>query len=383
MHTNRPHVFSVSDKAFSSLMATSSDQTIIISGDSGSGKTEACKHVLKHVLDSSLIASRGDDLHSRQVEVRSALIRSGSLLETFGNARSEQNKNSSRFGRVTEVGVASGGGDLTSAKIFHFCLGTERLTCSSKPNFHVFSYMIAGVSRDLLNQMGIDKDRIESHDFLRGRVTVDEDALIGYSRMRTSFDTLGMTVQQLSQLYSVLGAIIRLGDIKFQKSNVASQPEVPQSDTKTSSDLFTLSPELEKSWSNHRLHSVVLTGLMAAVVAQQRSSAAVKGAKEEVNFWENETKKSDNDVAAEIANEETVKVVGDLLKVDHETVKAVLLRTERGEARNIFQASLIRDVIARQLYNGLFTWLGKQLNFIANHNLLVKSINLFILFIYQ
>jgi hypothetical protein len=294
--------------------------------------------------------------------MRTALIRSGSLLEIFGNARSEQNKNSSRFGRVTEVGVAPGSGNLTSAKIYHFCLGTERLTCSNQPNFHVFSYMIAGVARDLLSQMGIDKSKTESHDFLCGRVTIDQDALIGYSRMRAAFDTLGITVRQLSEVYYIVGAIIRLGDIKFQKSNVASQPEMPQSNAKTSSDLFTLSPELKRSWSNHRLHSVVSAGLMAALVGQQRSSAALKGAKNELYFWENMNKLSDSAMAAEITNEETVKVIGDLLKVDHEAIKAVMLRMNHGGAKNVSQASLTRDMIARQLYSGLFTWLIMQIN---------------------
>lgn len=363
VHSNQPHVFSVSDKAFSSLMATASDQTILISGDCGAGKTEACRHVLKHVLDSSLIACRGDELSSRRRDVRDALLQGGVLLEAFGNARTDQNKNSSRFGRGTQVGVAPDSGALTSANISQFLLGMDRLICPEKENLHVFSYMLAGVSRDLLSGMGINKDEIENHKFLCGRVTVDQDALKGYSRMRASFDAFGLTSRQLERLFSVVGAIIRLGDIKFQvKSKVASQPEVRQADGRTALRSVSLPNKIRKCWSNHHLSSIVVTGLMATAIGQQRASAAIRGADKEVKFWKTEDKESaDGDLPAELTGNETVQIVSDLLQVSCESLKNVMLRFENGDARNVSQASQVRDVTVTQLYNGLFAWLGKQL----------------------
>ena len=358
MYTNKPHVFSTSNKAISSLLATSSDQTILVSGNSGSGKTETCKYILKYIFDSSVVVARGDELKSKQKDLSNVLLRSGVVLEAFGNARTAENKNSTRCGRGTELGISRDSGVMTSARISHFCLDCARVTCNDRHNFHVFSYMVAGLSRDLLTRMGINKDEVTNHRFLGDRVAVDGDAVRNYARMRAAFQTLGISSQQLEKLFSVLGALIQLGDIKFKTENSTGEKR----DKKLESKLFQLPSEVQKSLKNYCVDSIVSSGLLVALLGQQRSAVAVKGAKKMVKVWKEEDKRSSE--ADVLTCSEEAKIVADLLEVSFESLQRVLLSTARGEARSPQQASQTRDVTVRQLYKGVFAWLGKKLKLI-------------------
>ena len=106
-----PHIFAVADRMYHLLVATHESQAIIVSGPSGSGKTETCKYVLRHLAYVS--KDRRDAASSKSSqELGQLLVKTNPLLEAFGNAETVLNKNSSRFGKFTQVIVSREGAIL-------------------------------------------------------------------------------------------------------------------------------------------------------------------------------------------------------------------------------------------------------------------------------
>ena len=143
----------VAEDSFQALLADEQNQSIIITGESGAGKTEACKIILAYIARANENVFKGDpmqDLHtpgttsasnSEQIEsVETYVLDSNPLLEAFGNAKTTRNINSSRFGKFIQVNIHSQTRNIFSAQILTYLLEKSR-TCSvadGERSFHIF-----------------------------------------------------------------------------------------------------------------------------------------------------------------------------------------------------------------------------------------------------
>lgn len=134
-----PHVFAVADAAYSSVVQTRRSQVCIVSGESGAGKTETTKFLIRHVL--SRCSGHHGNLHEK-------INQMSPVLESFGNAQTVMNHNSSRFGKYMEItfdnhGVVNGG------LLSDYLLERSRVVNhgTGERNFHVFYYFCAGVAQ--------------------------------------------------------------------------------------------------------------------------------------------------------------------------------------------------------------------------------------------
>uniref|UniRef100_A0A8D2IWB1 Myosin IB n=1 Tax=Varanus komodoensis TaxID=61221 RepID=A0A8D2IWB1_VARKO len=142
----RPHIFALSDEAYRSLRDQDKDQCILITGESGAGKTEASKLVMSYV---AAVCGKGAEVN----QVKEQLLQSNPVLEAFGNAKTVRNDNSSRFGKYMDIEFDFKG-DPLGGVISNYLLEKSRVVKQPRGerNFHIFYQILSGGSEDLLSK---------------------------------------------------------------------------------------------------------------------------------------------------------------------------------------------------------------------------------------
>ncbi|KAM7534154.1 hypothetical protein Aperf_G00000109723 [Anoplocephala perfoliata] len=232
-----PHPFAIADKAFRDMRMQKESQAIIVSGESGAGKTETTKHVLRYLTE-------GYGADAGVIEQR--IIDSNPLLEAFGNAKTVRNNNSSRFGKFIEVGfdkqAAVCGGSLE-----HYILEKGRLVRQSpnERNFHFFYQLFAGAPDNLRKSLGLTTpddflylsrgctryflQPQNHHSLSEDRLSHDQkeygplhdikmDDLEDYKTSIKVMTEMGLNESIQNSLFSILAGILHLGNVIFQES---------------------------------------------------------------------------------------------------------------------------------------------------------------------
>eukprot|EP01133_Synstelium_polycarpum_P004385 gene4385-5131_t len=205
-----PHIYSVADKAYRALRSEHENQCIIISGESGAGKTEASKYIMQYIA--SITGS------SSEVErVKHQILESNPLLEAFGNAKTLRNNNSSRFGKYMEIQF-NYAGDPEGGKITNYLLEKSRVVAQTvgERNFHVFYQLLAGATpaeRDAMSLLPIGE-----YAYLnKSRCTTADgvDDVVGLKQTRNAMKVVGITVDEQTMIFRLLSAILLLGNVTF------------------------------------------------------------------------------------------------------------------------------------------------------------------------
>ncbi|PNF43556.1 hypothetical protein B7P43_G03903 [Cryptotermes secundus] len=155
-----PHIYAIAGSAYRFLRDRNEDQCIVVSGESGAGKTEAARIVLQFVA----LASG----QSREVMImKERLVQAGPLLEAFGNAKTYRNDNSSRFGKYLDIEFDYKG-DPLGGTITNYLLEKSRVTCQAQGerNFHIFYQLLTGADIQLLKSLKLQRN-LDNYAFLR------------------------------------------------------------------------------------------------------------------------------------------------------------------------------------------------------------------------
>ena len=153
-----PHVFAIAEKAFRNLKSQQKRQCIIISGESGSGKTETARHLVQFF---AAVSGGGNSVEN----IKRVISQSNPLLEAFGNAKTLRNDNSSRFGKYFEIMFDRFGKPL-GGKITNYLLENSRVCNVPKKerNFHIFYQLLAGTDSKMREQLGLTN--LEDYKYL-------------------------------------------------------------------------------------------------------------------------------------------------------------------------------------------------------------------------
>ncbi|KAL2081193.1 hypothetical protein ACEWY4_023046 [Coilia grayii] len=245
-----PHIFSSAERAYHMMLQERRPQCFIISGESGSGKTEACKHILKHLAARS--SPKGFALEPRMkhalfegilpsiqhmyappayscmvIGLSSDLVISLSqvncVLEAFGHAKTQMNHNSSRFIKLLTVQYCEKRRTILRARVQAYMLEKARLTCTPKQqlNFSIFTLMAEGLSAEEKSNLYLNN--LLTHRLLSGTET-GEAPPVGTANaqsrerlaaLKQALRALGLNKLEVENVFVVLSALLHLGDVCF------------------------------------------------------------------------------------------------------------------------------------------------------------------------
>jgi myosin-5 len=224
----KPHVYKIANDALVEMLygkqslhenAAARNQSVVVSGESGAGKTEASKHVMNFLIaadrERKMESDRGaDEVHLGDA-IRKVLVESNVIFEAFGNSKTVRNDNSSRFGKYIKLQYSEDN-QLISAYSETFLLEKSRLmnVGIGERNYHVFYQLLRGEKDPLLISKLKLRDPSEFKMLLDGNgvaLTSDMDPL--YGELRQALGTLGCSVQEIHYLWGVVAAILHMGNL--------------------------------------------------------------------------------------------------------------------------------------------------------------------------
>ncbi|XP_032682960.1 myosin-IIIb-like isoform X2 [Odontomachus brunneus] len=205
---NPPHIFAVADAAYQALLHQRQNQAIVISGESGAGKTESANLLLKQLVYLSKAPNR--NLEERILQINP-------IMEAFGNATTGINANSSRFGKYLDLTMTKAG-KVTGARISVYLLEQSRVVAQAEGerNFHIFYYMYDGLEADnRLSEFFLDSSLRRYHRYLTHHSHTSQTHIDKFQQLKVGFKVLGFQDSEVDTVYRVLAAILHLGDIEF------------------------------------------------------------------------------------------------------------------------------------------------------------------------
>ncbi|XP_078034391.1 myosin-IIIb isoform X2 [Augochlora pura] len=211
---NPPHIFAVADAAYQALLHQRQNQAIVISGESGAGKTESANLLLKQLVYLSKAPNR--NLEERILQINP-------IMEAFGNATTGINANSSRFGKYLDLTMTKGG-KVTGARISVYLLEQSRVVAQAEGerNFHIFYYMYDGLEADnRLSEYYLDENLRKHHRYLMDNSQTSQTHIDKFQQLKNGFKLLGFQDSEVDTVYRILAAVLHLGDIEF--GEVASE----------------------------------------------------------------------------------------------------------------------------------------------------------------
>ncbi|XP_041647512.1 unconventional myosin-Vb [Cheilinus undulatus] len=207
-----PHIFSVAEEAYRTMTREEKNQSIIISGESGSGKTVSAKFTMRY------FAVVGGAAQQTSVEER--VLASNPIMESIGNAKTTRNDNSSRFGKYIEIGFGRKG-DIIGANMRTYLLEKSRVVfqASAERNYHIFYQLCA--SRELPEMRALKLNGPEHFRYTcqGGEMQIPgTDDVADLERTRNAFTILGVQPDQQMELFRILSAVLHLGNVNIQAS---------------------------------------------------------------------------------------------------------------------------------------------------------------------
>ncbi|KAB1266377.1 Myosin-3, partial [Camelus dromedarius] len=223
-----PHIFSISDNAYQFMLTDRENQSILITGESGAGKTVNTKRVIQYF---ATIAATGDLAKKKDSKMKGTLedqiISANPLLEAFGNAKTVRNDNSSRFGKFIRIHFGTTG-KLASADIETYLLEKSRVTFQLKAerSYHIFYQILSNKKPELIELLLITTNPYDYPFISQGEILVasidDAEELLATD---SAIDILGFTPEEKSGLYKLTGAVMHYGTMKFKQKQREEQAE--------------------------------------------------------------------------------------------------------------------------------------------------------------
>ncbi|XP_054427218.1 myosin-4 [Pteronotus mesoamericanus] len=226
-----PHIFSISDNAYQFMLTDRENQSILITGESGAGKTVNTKRVIQYFATIAVTGEKKKEESAPggklQGTLEDQIISANPLLEAFGNAKTVRNDNSSRFGKFIRIHFGATG-KLASADIETYLLEKSRVTFQLKAerSYHIFYQIMSNKKPELIEMLLITTNPYDFAFVSQGEITVpsidDQEELMATD---SAVDILGFSSDEKVAIYKLTGAVMHYGNMKFKQKQREEQAE--------------------------------------------------------------------------------------------------------------------------------------------------------------
>ncbi|KAL0119515.1 hypothetical protein PUN28_007766 [Cardiocondyla obscurior] len=224
-----PHIFAISDGAYVNMLTNNENQSMLITGESGAGKTENTKKVIAYfaTVGASTKKDKEDSGSQKKGSLEDQVVQTNPVLEAFGNAKTVRNDNSSRFGKFIRIHFGPSG-KLAGADIETYLLEKARVISQQalERSYHIFYQMMSGSVKGLKEMCLLSNDITEYYFVSQGKTTIPnvddgEECLL----TDQAFDVLGFTQEEKDDIYKITAAVMHMGGMKFKQRGREEQAE--------------------------------------------------------------------------------------------------------------------------------------------------------------
>ncbi|XP_031778804.1 myosin heavy chain, muscle isoform X16 [Nasonia vitripennis] len=222
-----PHIFAISDGAYVNMLTNSENQSMLITGESGAGKTENTKKVIAYFATVGASTKKDPSASEKKGSLEDQVVQTNPVLEAFGNAKTVRNDNSSRFGKFIRIHFGPSG-KLAGADIETYLLEKARVISqqSLERSYHIFYQMMSGAVKGLKEKCLLSKNINDYHFVSQGKTSIPglddgEEMLI----TDKAFDVLGFTQEEKDDIYKITASVMHMGGMKFKQRGREEQAE--------------------------------------------------------------------------------------------------------------------------------------------------------------
>uniref|UniRef100_A0A8U7N626 Myosin IH n=1 Tax=Corvus moneduloides TaxID=1196302 RepID=A0A8U7N626_CORMO len=210
-----PHLYAIADNAYRVMCNEYNNHFILISGESGAGKTEASKKILQYY---AVTCPTTEQLQT----VRDRLLLSNPVLEAFGNAKTLRNDNSSRFGKYMDIQFDFKGAPV-GGHILSYLIEKSRVVHQNhgERNFHIFYQLLEGGDKDLLCWLGLERNPQKYTYLIQGRCAkvFSINDKNDWKIVRKAFSIIDFTEKDIEHLFGIVASVLHLGNIQFEEDS--------------------------------------------------------------------------------------------------------------------------------------------------------------------
>ncbi|ORX62287.1 hypothetical protein DM01DRAFT_1331734 [Hesseltinella vesiculosa] len=224
-----PHLFAIAEDAYRCMIREHQNQTIIVSGESGAGKTVSAKYIMRYfaTADDKEATSKVAKEQHGMTEVEMKILATNPIMEAFGNAKTTRNDNSSRFGKYIEIQFDKSC-NIVGAKIKTYLLERSRLIFQpeTERNYHIFYQLCSGSSPEQIEALGLTQ--WTDYHFLNQSGTgsiPDVDDAVEFKVTQEALAKIGIDATLQKDLFQVLAALLHMGNIDITGRNDAMVAE--------------------------------------------------------------------------------------------------------------------------------------------------------------
>ncbi|MDI1492427.1 MAG: Myosin type-2 heavy chain 1 [Ramalina farinacea] len=222
-----PHLFAIAEEAFADMLRDNRNQTIVVSGESGAGKTVSAKYIMRYFAtreSPDQPGKRAQGIADAMSETEEQILATNPVMEAFGNAKTTRNDNSSRFGKYIEI-LFDKKTEIIGARIRTYLLERSRLVFQPlrERNYHIFYQLVAGATDSERNDWGLLP--VEHFEYLNqgGAPIIDGvDDKIEFDATRKSLGTIGVSQEKQAHIFGLLSALLHLGNVKITATRTDS-----------------------------------------------------------------------------------------------------------------------------------------------------------------
>merc|ERR1712168_790518 len=224
-----PHLWAIAETAYRGMLQNTKNQAMLITGESGAGKTENTKKVITYL---AMVATGSGKKSEKKVSLEDQIVATNPILESYGNAKTSRNDNSSRFGKFIRIHF-NGAGKLAGCDIESYLLEKSRITQQQEVerSYHIFYQLLQPFVPTMKAKCLLTDDIYDYEYVSQGKVTVasidDNEEL---EMTDSAFDIIGFSEQEKWDCYMLTAGVMACGQVKFVQKGRDDQAEIGDKD---------------------------------------------------------------------------------------------------------------------------------------------------------